>query len=372
VTIVAFMDYECPFCQRGFLTMKELREKYRDDLRIVWKHRPLEFHEHAEAASRFAAVVRQQKGDAAFFTATERLFERQTELSDENYARIATALGIDDATWKRTVASSTVDDELAADSDLADDFAVSGTPHFFVNGLRVKGARPVEDFSTIIDSELARAAELRKNGTKPADIPTALLAQARPAAELVTIPSGAVLSSGPSIGPAKAPVSIHVFSDYQCPFCQRAEVTLRSVVTKYPKDVRVVWHDLPLGFHERARPAATFALEVRAQKGDVAFFKFNRMLFEKQDDLSQSALVSYAASLGLRTENLNEDRREQTHGPSIDRDAKLAGQLNISGTPAFVVDRYLVEGAQPARRFERLIRRVLAEQAAAKRKPLKR
>jgi predicted DsbA family dithiol-disulfide isomerase len=85
------------------------------------------------------------------------------------------------------------------------------------------------------------------------------------------------------------------------------------------------------------------------------------MLFENQADLTEPALLRYAQSLGVQASDLEASRREAAHGAAIDQDRKLAAQLNISSTPTFIVGRYLVEGAQPARQFERLIRRELAQ-----------
>lgn len=364
VTIVAFMDYECPFCQRAFETVKQLRAKYRDQVRVIWKHRPLEFHPHAAAASSLAILIRKHHGDEAFWNATDQLFAKQDALSDLAALPLVSALRLDLTQLQQRDFEKFRDQVLSADSDVADDFGVEGTPQFFVNGWRIKGARPIEDFSEVVDRELTAAQALKARGTKDSELYSALTADARPAPAPSTIAETASFPEGPSIGPAKAKVTIRVFSDYQCPFCRRAESTLNEVRKKYPGDVRVVWYDLPLSFHEHARSAATLAREVRARRGDEAFFNANHWLFEHQADLSEATLLEYARSVGIQADAVTETRREQSHGPTIDRDRKLAEDLHITGTPTFVVGRYLLEGAQPANRFERLIRRTLAEQPA--------
>ncbi|MGE5784307.1 MAG: DsbA family protein [Myxococcales bacterium] len=366
VTIVAFMDYECPFCQRGFETVKQLRAKYRDQIRVVWRHRPLEFHPHAAAASSLAILIRRNHGDEAFWSTTDQLFAKQDALSDLATLPVVGSLRVDLAQLQQRNFVRLRDQVLSADSDVADDFGVEGTPQFFVNGWRIKGARPIEDFCEIIDRELTAAKGLRDRGIKDSELYSALMAEAKPAPAPPTIAEAASFPEGPSLGPAKAKVTIRVFSDYQCPFCQRAESTLSEVRKKYPADVRIVWYDLPLSFHERARPAATLARELRARRGDEAFFQANHWLFEHQSNLSEAALLGYAKSVGVQADALAEERREQAHGAIIDRDRKLAEDLHITGTPSFVIGRYLLEGAQPASRFERLIRRVLTEQSTAR------
>lgn len=366
VTIVSFMDYECPFCQRGFSTLKQLHDKYPSQLRIVWKHRPLDFHEQAAGAAEFAVEVRKQKGDLAFWDVCGELFSQQAELSSALYARIANRLGLDQSAWQNHVSNGDTTAVLSADSDDADAFGVEGTPQFFVNGLRVKGSKPIEEFVELIERELAAAAALKQGGTAEPRIAAALMAEAKPAPEPPSIDPALRLPEGPSTGPSNAKVTIHAFSDYQCPYCQRADTTVRSLLAKYPKDVRLIWHDLPLGFHDRARAAATLAREVLAQKGADAFFEIGHTLFAKQTDLSEASLLQYAKAMGVRDEPLLAERRDQAHGKAIDSDRELAEQLHISGTPTFIVGRYLLEGAQPMRSFERLIRLELSRQPARK------
>jgi predicted DsbA family dithiol-disulfide isomerase len=81
--------------------------------------------------------------------------------------------------------------------------------------------------------------------------------------------------------------------------------------------------------------------------------------------------MSYAGELGIDTRALQPALREQVHGPLIDRDLKLAQALGISATPSFIVDRFILEGAQSKHRFERLIRRVLRRQSTLKAQPNK-
>ena len=65
----------------------------------------------------------------------------------------------------------------------------------------------------------------------------------------------------PSRGPADALVTIAMFSDFQCPFCSRVEPTIARLVETYGDDIRVVWRNNPLPFHDRATPAAEAAME---------------------------------------------------------------------------------------------------------------
>lgn len=361
VTVVAFMDYECPFCRRGFATMQELRSKYPGQLRLVWKHRPLDFHAHAEAASTLAIGVRKTRGDDAFWKVTEQLLSGQDDLAHCASWPSLQAFGVDQTTLESSAFKLEARQILAEDADLAEDFEVDGTPQFFVNGRRVKGSRSVEDFSQLIEQELQQAESLRQSGTHSEDIYDVLMNEAQKAPEPPTVAEGTKFPQGPSAGAKSPKVTIRIFSDYQCPFCRRAESTIGELLKEHPSELRVVWYDLPLAFHERARPAATVAREVRAQRGDEAFFRMNHLLFERQSDLSEPALTKYAAEIGIEGSALAPTQREHAHGAAIDRDIEFAHTLGVSATPTFVVERFILEGAQSKDRFERLIRRVLSE-----------
>ena len=85
-----------------------------------------------------------------------------------------------------------------------------------------------------------------------------------------------------SRGAKNAKVTIVEFSDFQCPFCSRAEPTLAEVVKTYGDKVRLVWKHEPLPFHNRAEPAAEFTMEARAQKNDKGFWAAHDLLWHKE------------------------------------------------------------------------------------------
>lgn len=361
VTVVGFMDLECPHCKKGYQTLRRLRERYPDQLRIVWKHRPLAMHPHAEAASVLGIEARRQLGDAGFFAAASRLFAAQDDLGSEALGVVGEELGMTRDSFAAALASPASRERLDRDGELADALAVTGTPQFFVNGRRIRGAQPIESFTAVIDAQLAAADRLRATGTPPGEIGARLTRDAVPPPEPRTLSSTHELPEDPSLGPSGAPVTIHVFSDFQCAYCRQFHATLEELMRRYPTEVRLVWHELPLGFHERARPAAAAAREAYAQRGSQGYFEMARRLFSHQDDLSEERILADAAAIGLVEEAMVAQRREATHGARIDSDRALSLRLGISGTPTAIVGRYVVEGTQPMSRMDRLVRRVLKE-----------
>ena len=105
-------------------------------------------------------------------------------------------------------------------------------------------------------------------------------ASGKPLSVATSTPS--VGKDNPSKGPTKAPVTVQVFSDFQCPFCSRVLPTLAQIEKKYAGRVRVVWRNMPLSFHGDARLAAQAAMEAHAQKGDGGFWKMHDLLFANQ------------------------------------------------------------------------------------------
>jgi len=156
-------------------------------------------------------------------------------------------------------------------------------------------------------------------------------------------------------GGAAALVTILEFGDYQCPFCERAEETLHELAARHGDRLRFVFKDEPLPFHPRAEPAAEAALEVRAEKGDSAFWTMHDLLLENQRDLGDETLVRLAAGAGARAELVRAAIARHTHKAEIDADLQVAEDFEAGGTPHFFINGRRLVGAQPAEAFEAVI-----------------
>ena len=108
---------------------------------------------------------------------------------------------------------------------------------------------------------------------------------------------------GPSKGPENAPVTIVEFSDFQCPFCSKAKVTVDEVMKGYGDKVRLVFRHFPLSFHQDAPKAAEAAACANDQK---KFWEYHDKLFANQGALEVDDLKKHAADLGLDTARFNE------------------------------------------------------------------
>ena len=161
-----------------------------------------------------------------------------------------------------------------------------------------------------------------------------------------------VAAVGPARGPEAAPITIVEFSDFQCPFCQRVIPTLDEVLEKYPDQVRVVYRNLPLRSHDRARPAAEAALCADEQG---QFWPYHDKLFENTRQLEDDNLLAYAGELGLDAGKFKACYEENRFAQQVSDDVDAARAAGISGTPAFVVNGILISGAKPPAEFYRII-----------------
>lgn len=142
----------------------------------------------------------------------------------------------------------------------------------------------------------------------------------------------------PGFGPSDALVTIVEFTDYDCPFCAKAERTMQTLRERYGKEVRFAIAMHPLPIHPNARPAALAALE---SSSSSSFPALHARMFERADDRPP-----FRGSVAA-TESL-------AHAEA------LADRLHVRGTPTFFVNGRRIGGAQPIGTFERVIDEELA------------
>jgi protein-disulfide isomerase len=369
VTIVEFSDFQCPFCARTVPTLEKLRQTYGPaDLRIVWKHMPLSNHVHARPAAEAGQAAFALGGSEAFWRFYARAYGGD-ELPDA-FDGWAASIGVDPARYRAALAAhegaAVVDDDVA----LAGKLHVDGTPQFFINGISLGGAQPVEKFTSVIDEAIVQAKAAVDRGVpreflylvastfNAKNAPPDHDDEGPPADEKTAwkMPLG----KSPVRGPATAAVTIVEFSDFQCPFCGRAEKTLEELRGAYGDRIRIVWKNEPLPFHPRAEPAAELALEARAEKGDAGFWDAHDRIFKDQSKLEDDDLLAHARAMHLDAAKAAAAIRTHAHKAAIEADADLADELNAAGTPTFFVNGRRLVGAQPAERF----RAIIAEEEA--------
>jgi len=157
----------------------------------------------------------------------------------------------------------------------------------------------------------------------------------------------------PSLGPPLAPVTIVVFSDYQCPFCKRAEPTLSALRAEYGDKLRIVWKDTPLAFHKYAYEAAVIARVVYLTRGNDAFWAMHARIFENQTELSVANLHAWASELGVDENAIAANRAEAI--AKVERALGDAKAALVPATPAFAIDGEMLVGAKKLAQFAEVI-----------------
>ncbi|TGM10317.1 DsbA family protein [Leptospira barantonii] len=151
VTIIEFSDFECPFCKRSQDVNVQLRAKYKDQIRWVFRDYPLSFHPNAMFAHIAANCAAPQGKYWDFFNV---LFNNSGNLPKERVLDLARGAGLEMKSFSQCVNDSAVRKEVEADMAEGEKYGVTGTPAFFINGIMVEGAQPIEAFTKVIDQEL--------------------------------------------------------------------------------------------------------------------------------------------------------------------------------------------------------------------------
>jgi protein-disulfide isomerase len=174
---------------------------------------------------------------------------------------------------------------------------------------------------------------------------------------LLTPPRANVAADGPSKGGDKAPVTIVEFSDFECPYCSRAEESVKQVMKEYAGKVRVVYRDFPLPFHPNAQKAA----EAAHCAGDQGkYWDMHEKLFANQKALAVADLKSHAKGIGLDQAKFDKCLDSGDKAAIVEKNKQAGSEVGVTGTPAFFINGVMLSGAQPFSEFKSIIDKELA------------
>lgn len=194
--------------------------------------------------------------------------------------------------------------------------------------------------------------------------PPQLQAQPAPQAPKPDEPASVSIAGFPVLGKTDAPLTMVMFTDYQCPFCSRFESqTLPEIKKQYidTGKLRFVVRDLPLPFHPNA-PKAAEATYCAEEQGK--YWELRDRLVANGDKLDAKQLPDHAKAVGLDMDKFTACLDSSRYAEKVKTSAALAGTVGISGTPSFVVGRSkgdMVEGiklvgAQPFATFDQKLK----------------
>ena len=239
-----------------------------------------------------------------------------------------------------------------------------GTPHFFVNGVRISGAQPLDVFKRLVDEQLVKARALVASGVPKAQVYEHLLKDAKGGSDAAIKDVPLPYSAMAFIGSAGAKVSVQVFSEFQCQACKPVGPVLHELEAAYPGKVKIIWRNLPLPSHTDSFLAAQAAQEAITQRGSTGFWKMHDALFTalgSGTSLKRPALEKAAADAGLDLALLKVALDSGKHKARVEADRKAATDAGIKQTPAFLVNGYYLPGVPSTEELHRVIDRAVTE-----------
>lgn len=153
VTIVEFSDFQCPFCSRLVPTIEQVKQKYGDKVRIVFRQFPLNFHQFAQKAAEASLCANEQ---GKFWQMHDAMFANQQALGVDQLKAKATELGMNADQFNTCLDQGKFASQVQTDLDAGTQAGVNGTPAMFINGRFLSGAQPLGEITKIIDDELQR------------------------------------------------------------------------------------------------------------------------------------------------------------------------------------------------------------------------
>jgi protein-disulfide isomerase len=361
VTIVAWSDYACQYCNRVQTTLDHLARLYPGQLR--WVHRTLPLDDDNTLAAE-AALAADAQG--RFLPMNDRLFALAGHVDRPTVELIARELGLDMVRFRADLDSHAYRASIAADQAAARALGITGTPTFFLNGRPVHGNRPLPEFVEVVDQELARAAAqpagpgrydaLIAGGKPAADAPSDAASPHHPL-EGTTIYRVGLGLPGHQVGPDDALVTIVVWSDFQCPFCARMAPVLAHLREKYGDDVRVLYRHVAMSFHPSAALAAEAGVAA-AEQGK--FWAFHDRVFGDFGHLERADLERFAAAAGLDMARFRAALDDHRYRDAVIAETAAAEALGVDGTPTTFLNGMPVGGARDAQTMERLVEAHLA------------
>jgi protein-disulfide isomerase len=351
VTIVAFVDLECPFSASTFRALAKLQAVRAADVRIAVRHLPLPTRPGAALAAE-AAVEAHAQGK--LWRYLDLVFTRGGPMDRGALVAVAAEAGMDIGSLEAALTTRAHGARVEIDRALAASLGLRDTPQLFFNGLARRGSHSFDQLTAIVDRELALAlalpatppdAGVRTIYERLTDDGATAPVHLEPGSEgydPAVVSDGthrihdvAVPPDAPAKGAPDAPVTIVEFGDYQCGMCARMEPIVEDLVRRHAPNVSAVFRHFPLPGHEHARLAAQAAVEA-AEQG--RFWEYHARLMANPGSLSLEDLVAHARAAGLDADRMRAALEDRRHEERVSRDVAEARRLGLAGTPSFFVN----------------------------------
>ncbi len=201
--------------------------------------------------------------------------------------------------------------------------------------------------------DIERALRQRREMERRTELRDRLLASAKISVSLAAPRVSLELpASTPAVGPVDAPITLVEFSDYQCPYCHRAQAAVDEVLSRYPGKVRFVHQEYPLAQHPRAFAAAVAA---RCANEQGRFWDFHRSLMTEPGDFADADLGRRATQFGLDPAKLSACVVSGRFDSDVNKAFEAGMAVGVNSTPTFFVNGRRLTGALPFEAFQEII-----------------
>lgn len=160
-------------------------------------------------------------------------------------------------------------------------------------------------------------------------------------------------ANSPFEGPADAPVTLTLFTDFQCPYCSKMPPLIDQVLKNNPKTLKVVLKNMPLNFHKMARPAAYAAMAAHEQG---KFWEFHDLLFNEKN-LTPENIEKMASDLKLDMVKFKADMKSPEIIAKVQKDIEDAKKAGVTGTPTVFIN-----GRRPQQRSPQAYQALINEE----------
>ncbi len=336
VTIVAWSDFACGYCYRVQPTLDVLNKVFPGQLR--WVHRTLPLDDDNTTTAEAALAARAQ---GKFRPMSDRLYAMGGRVDRAGAELAARELGLDMVRFR-------------ADFNRGN----SLQQYAFVNGRPVHGAQPLRVFAAVVDEELARAAassgdyEALVGGGKLGADSAVEIEHATPELDPNGVYRVGLGLPGHQLGPDLAPVTIIVWSDFECPYCAKAVPVLQQIRAKYGDGVRIVFRHLAMAYHRKAGLAAEAAVAAAEQN---KFWAFHDRLFAQFGALERADLERFATEAGLDIARFRAALDDRRYRDAVVAEGATALALGVDGTPTMFINGQPVSGARDFVTMDRIV-----------------
>ena len=339
LTVVMFTSFGCPKCTTFKDAPSQLKAKYGDKVRVIFKHKVIPPQSADSLPASIASLAAKEQGK--FWEYADKLFTSNA-LDPNSLEAHAKELKLDVAKFKKDMLRSDLRGQALEDALLANEVGAHSMPNVLINGVRMSGPKEVSNMMALAESQMKAADAAVAAGTKPGELYAKSIAKGKFFEQLSTQAASFNTTGAAAIGPDDATVKIVLFEDFQCPFCATIGPKVKEFQKLFPTQVQVVFKHMPLiSIHPEAQLASEAAVEAQIQG---KFWELHDVFFANQKALQRPQLEAYAERVGLDIAKVKAALDGRTHKGRVDADAAEGQRNGVSSTPSIYINGRKYQG----------------------------